>query len=601
MTRRQTMRATKQKYGVNRREFLGALGAGAIAPAILGFSPPARATSLEDALEKLLKGRHVIRSDRFGRLFPNLPGFATASPALEAALRELGKKGGMMDAKDPLEEGPIRLITEVGQTDPAVGDAPAVVHPNFSANNRNNPTHTAGTTFLGQFIDHDFTFDLTSRLFVPVDPEASPNTRTPALDLDSVYGGGPDRNPELYQDRRHHKDHDRKNHRKDHDRRHEHHISRKDEVGPRLKIGFGGKFEDLPRMASNTAIIGDPRNDENIMLAGIHAAIILFHNNVVDLLEKQNRRDSPDEIFRKARRIVTWHYQWIVVHEFLPLIIGPDRVKTLLANPKAAFPSPVPFMPVEFQGAAYRMGHSMVRPSYRANFNGDPGGNPDTGAPQFFGMIFDPAGEGQADPVDLRGTGTRAPRRFIGWQTFFDFEVDTALAATAKIVRPNKRLDTTISSALFLLPTATIAGFQPDQPTSLPQRNLLRQVTWSMPSGQAIAAAIGATSLTTGDLKDIGTLGSNLDTSTPLWFYILREADVQHQGLMLGDVGSNIVGRVFIGLLQLDRNSFLANEPNWTPTLPDRTGKVTGNFTMIDLLNFADVVDRGPGSPGGTE
>src|SRR5215475_14432108 len=135
MTRRQTMRATKQKYGVNRREFLGALGAGAIAPAILGFSPPARATSFEDALEKLLKGRHVIRSDRFGRLFPNLPPLAKASPALEPALRELGKKGGIMDAKDPLEgdpKRPILLITEVGQTDPD-----GTVHPNHSANNRN--------------------------------------------------------------------------------------------------------------------------------------------------------------------------------------------------------------------------------------------------------------------------------------------------------------------------------------------------------------------------------------------------------------------------------------------------------------------------------
>ena len=587
------MNYKQQKSGVNRREFLGALSAGAVAPAMLGFGPPARAASMEDALEKLLKGRHVIRSDRFGRLFPNLPPFATASPALETALRELGKKGGLMDAADPLEgdpKRPVLLITEVGQT-----DAAGVVHPDLSANNRNNPTHTAGTTFLGQFIDHDFTFDLTSRLGIPVAPEASPNTRTPALDLDSVYGGGPDQNPELYQRKNHNRHRDR-----DHDRSHEHHISRKDEVGPKLKIGFGGKFEDLPRMQSKTAILGDPRNDENIMLAGIHAAIIKFHNNVVDLLEKQNRRDSPDEIFRKARRIVTWHYQWIVVHEFLPLVIGPDRVKTLLANPKAAFPSPVPFMPVEFQGAAYRMGHSMVRPSYRANFNGDPGGSPDTGAPQFFGMIFDPAGEGQADPVDLRGTGTRAPRRFIGWQTFFDFEVGSSLAPAAKIVRPNKRLDTHLSSALFLLPPATIAGFQPDQPTSLPQRNLLRQVTWGLPSGQAIAAAIGATPLTTADLSDIKGLGQNLDASTPLWFYVLREADKQHDGLMLGDVGSNIVGRVFIGMLQLDRNSFLANEPNWTPFLPDRNGKVTGDFKMIDLLTFAEVVDRGPGSPGGT-
>ncbi len=320
---------------------------------------------------------------------------------------------------------------------------------------------------------------------------------------------------------------------------------------------------------------------------------------MVELLEKRDRRDDAEEIYRKARRIVTWHYQWIIVNEFLPQIIGPDRVKSLLANPKAVFPSPVPFMPVEFQGAAYRMGHSLVRPSYRANFNGDVGGKVATGAPQFFGMIFDPAGEGQADPVDLRGTGTRAPRRFIGWQTFFDFE-PTVVPAN-KIVRPNKRLETKISSALFLLPEATIAGFAKGQPVSLPQRNLLRHVTWGIPSGQAIAAAIGATPLTTGDLSDIQGLGAGLAASTPLWFYILREAQLQHDGLKLGDVGANIVGRVFIGMLQLDRNSFLANEPNWTPILPDRFGNVTGSFKMVDLLSFAGVVDRGPGSPQTTQ
>ena len=71
------------------------------------------------------------------------------------------------------------------------------------------------------------------------------------------------------------------------------------------------------------------------------------------------------------------------------------------------------YIPVEFQAAAYRYGRSIVPPSYRANLAGD---NDDP----FFGMVFDPDGEGQRDPVDLRG-GSRAPRRFIGWQTFFDF------------------------------------------------------------------------------------------------------------------------------------------------------------------------------------
>jgi hypothetical protein len=533
--------------GVTRRDFLGAIGAGAVAPALLAGGA-ARAGSLEQSLERALRGRHVIRPDRFGRLFPDLPPFAVASGGLEAALRELGKKGGLMDAKDDLAAGPVQLI----------------VDPAKSANNRDNPNSTAGVTFFGQFLDHDFTFDLNSRLGVPAVPQNSPNERTPALDLDSVYGGGPGRSPELYDGR---------------GRR----------TGPKLKIESGGLFEDLPRTANNVAIISDPRNDENMIISGLQAAMIKFHNNVVDLVAARNRRADADEIYRRARRLVTWHYQWIIVNEFLPAVIGRERVGRLLARRERVFPSQVPFIPVEFQGAAYRMGHSMVRPSYRANFNGIRGSDPAATGEPFFGMIFDPAGEGQADPVDLRGF-TRAPRRFIGWQTFFKFD--------AASFRPNKRLDTSISTALFNLPLPTIAGSEPN-PTSLPQRNLLRHVTWGIPSGQAIAAELGATALARKDLDDVQPLG--LADSTPLWFYILREAQLQHDGLQLGEVGANIVGRVFIGMLQLDRDSYLADEPRWRPTLPDRSGRVTGQFTIPDLLTFASVVDRGPGSPPPTE
>jgi hypothetical protein len=235
------------------------------------------------------------------------------------------------------------------------------------------------------------------------------------------------------------------------------------------------------------------------------------------------------------------------------------------------------------------MGHSMVRPSYRANFNGIRGADPNAPGAPFFGMIFDPAGEGQADPVDLRGF-TRAPRRFIGWQTFFRFDEES--------FRPNKRIDTTISTALFTLPVQTIAG-EETNPVSLPQRNLLRHVTWGIPSGQAIAEEIHAAPLTRSDLSDVQPLG--LADSTPLWFYVLREAQLQHDGLRLGDVGADIVGRVFIAMLALDRNSYLAENPRWRPTLPDRSGNVTGQFTIVDLLTFAGVVDRGPGSPGAAQ
>jgi hypothetical protein len=349
-------------------------------------------------------------------------------------------------------------------------------------------------------------------------------------------------------------------------------------VGAKLRIEHGGMFEDLPRTRANVAIIGDPRNDENMMISGFHAAMILFHNKVVDMVAERNRRDEPDELYRKARRIVTWHYQWIIVNEFLPAVIGENRVARLLASRERVFPSQVPFIPVEFQGAAYRMGHSMVRPSYRANLNGDVGGNPDTGAPAFFGMIFDPAGEGQADPVDLRGF-TRAPRRFIGWQTFFKLDEVN--------FRPNKLIDTNISTALFNLPIPTIAGAKPGDITSLPQRNLLRHVTWGIPSGQAIAREIGVAPLTGGDLE--GVPDPRLARSTPLWFYVLREAQLQHGGEHLGDVGANIVGRVFIGLLQLDRDSYLAQDPRWRPTLPS---KESGRFEITDLLTLAGVVDR---------
>ena len=151
---------------------------------------------------------------------------------------------------------------------------------------------------------------------------------------------------------------------------------------------------------------------------------------------------------------------------------------------------------MEFQGAAYRFGHSLVRPSYRANLAGD-------NTLPFFAFIFDPAGEGQAGSVDLRG-GARAPRRFIGWQTFFDFGGDQTTH-----VRPNKVIDTKISTPLFNLPLGAIPSG--DRPTALPQRNLLRHLTWSIPSGQSIARAMNIRPLSPEQLKRAG------DSSASTW------------------------------------------------------------------------------------
>jgi hypothetical protein len=521
---------------LSRRQFLGTLSVGAAASSVPGAFSPRTAHA-----QTTRPRRFVIREDRFGRMFPQLsPFFDDVNPRLLAAMREMGRPGGMMDARDALGRGPIELITD----------------PALNANNPNNAAHTAGTTFVGQFLDHDMTFDLTSRLGTPAEPTDSPNLRTPALDLDSVYGGGPLEDPELYVPV----------------------ASRSRERPTKLRIGHGGQFEDLARGRDGAAIIADPRNDENLMIAGLQAAFILFHNRLVDQLSR-DRRESSEDVFRRARQLTTWHYQWMIVHEFLPLFVGQAMVDDVLRNGRRYYRPEIGFMPVEFQGAAYRFGHTMVRPSYRANLKGDANGTP------FFGMIFDPAAEGQADPIDLRG-GARAARRFIGWQTFFDFGTMEADGITAA-VKPNKLIDTRISTPLFNLPLATIASGEP--PTSLPQRNLLRHVTWSLPSGQSIARLMRAPVLAGDDFPELRGFGLGLHESTPLWYYILREGAVIGRGTRLGPVGGRIVAEVFIGLLQLDNDSYLAANARWRPTLPARTGRVTGEFRMVDFLTFAGV------------
>jgi len=511
----------------SRRTFLTRLGIGAGAVAAGGGLGGTLASPVRGAPAR----SNFVATDaqHFGRIFPNLPAFAAPSPGVKKNLLAVGAKDGLLDARDALSAGPVALIT----------------NPVLSANNPDNPTHTAGTTFIGQFIDHDVTFDTKSTLGTPTDPLTAPNARTPVLDLDSLYGAGPIGSPALYDSS---------------DR-------------AKLSIESGGIFEDLPRMADGTAIVGDPRNDENMVIAGLHCAFILFHNRAVEAAYDAGA-SSWQDAFAEARRLTTWHYHWLVLHEFLPLFVGQEMVDDVLGNGRRYYTVGVGqgFMPVEFQGACYRFGHSMVRPSYRANLKGD-NGNP------FFGFIFDPAqNDAISDPDDLRG-GFRAPRRFIGWQTFFDFGVD---AGTGKAeVKRNKLIDTHISTPLFTLPLGAIASH--DQPTVLPQRNLLRQLTWSMPSGQSVANAIGVEPLSKQDLGELKPYG--LDKSTPLWLYTLEEAKVVEGGRHLGPVGGRIVAEVLIGLLQSDPGSYLVAEPGWQPTLQNPGS----GFRMKDFLTYAGV------------
>ena len=242
---------------ISRRELLRAIGTGAVA---LGM-PSALAVRAAHGAQQ--QRRFVIQEDRFGRISPQLPPFAAPSSKLEAALLEIGKPGGLLDAKDNLAAGPVALI----------------VDPALNVNNPNNDGHTAGATFVGQFMDHDMTFDLTSRLGLATDPAASPNSRTPALDLDVIYGGGPIADHEAAPER-----------------------------GTRTAPNplQGRERRSIRRLApqGNTAIIADPRNDENLMIAGLHAAF-LFHNKAVDLVTNNAVKLSSTESrpgSRRARR-----------------------------------------------------------------------------------------------------------------------------------------------------------------------------------------------------------------------------------------------------------------------------------------------------------
>lgn len=475
---------------------------------------------------------------KFSRMFPNLPPFAEDTPAVREALMAIGGTGGIMDPGDDPSD-PVSSVTDL----------------NLSARNPNspNPKMTAGMTFLGQFLDHDITFDQTSSLERQVDPEAITNFRTPMFELDSVYGAGPGAAPQLF------------------DQTVDFGTTTflTEPIAGSDAVSRGGVMrEDVPRNAQNVALIADPRNDENLIVNQLHLGFMKFHNRCVEYVKAEMPGLSPRAIFAQAQRLTRWHYQWIILNEFLPITVGREKLTKIRNGMLKAYRYSVhASMPVEFSVAAYRFGHSQVRPSYRANFGPNDAG-------QFFAFIFDANLDPTlADPDDLRG-GCRAPRRFVDWHTFFDFGDGR--------VRPNKRIDTKLSSVLFHLVRPGIQGL-PGDVFSLAQRNLLRHLTFGLPSGQAVARKFGAPVLSPGDLSDLAPFG--MDRSTPLWFYVLREAEVMRLGARLGPVGGRIVAEVFLGLLEADPMSFLNVDPHWTPVFGSG-----GEFRISHLLAEAGLV-----------
>lgn len=469
----------------------------------------------------------------FGRMFPSLPPLAVD----DASLQELAD--AMLDANP--------------------GDAAG-----------NNTKVPSGFTYLGQFVDHDITLDLTSFGDKEADPNAVENFRTPALDLDNVYGLGPDGSRQLYA--RNPGDADGKN------------PGPKLLIGKNINVALGGitgeHRNDLPRSPEGFALIGDHRNDENLLVAQTHLAMLKFHNKVCDLLVSQGK--PLNTIFTEARQIVTWHYQWMVLHDFVERITEKGIVAKILEQGRRFYRfKKTPFMPVEFSAAAYRLGHSMVREVYSHNRIFTPGGT----APASLQLLFSFTGLSGGIIGDLAPNPPTAPTPvsalpsnwIIDWRRFHEVLGSNPAGVP---LNPSRKLDPFVVPALHTLPGG--GG-------SLPFRNLKRGVLLGLPSGQDVAKAMKIKNpLSSAEIAK-GPDGAvakkhGLHEQTPLWYYILKEAEQRGNGEKLGPVGATLVAEVFVGLVHGDHQSYLwLKGKSWTPTLPSKT---PGDFTMADLLRF---------------
>jgi hypothetical protein len=449
-----------------------------------------------------------------------------------------------------------------------------------------DPTITAAYTYLGQFVDHDLTFDPTSRLREALTDEeldVLADFRTPRFDLDSLYGRGPNDQPYLY-----------------------------DPDGIRMLLGepmSGNPYDpdarQIPRGPNGRALIGDPRNDENRIVAQLHAIFLRFHNQVADYLAK---REQPGEkvSFEKVRQQVRWHYQWMLVTDYLPAVVNNDTYLSIFAdrhNPTPRLPGlrngRLRRMPVEFSAAAFRFGHSMIRPLYRLNTTVER-------RPIFFP---DDDGTHADDGADLGGFRPIPSDWAIDWQFFIDLGPGARPATTSPLYdpidrRPQKayKIDTSLASPLRDLPTRIASD-----PSILALRNLERGNTFRLPSGQAVANVLDEEVIPDKDLvigkatadtkpTHLTEIAGGFAGNAPLWAYILSEAQVtswKNAGrgarkndipIKLGSVGGRIVAEVFAALLHGDRTSYLHAAAPFTP-ITDFTRD--GEFGLAELINVA--------------
>ena len=376
----------------------------------------------------------------------------------------------------------------------------------------------AGQPFFGQYLAHDITADR-SPLRTHTDIASLRNIRSPRANLEALYGGGPVGSPYLF-----------------------------DQGDPaKLLLAVGGR--DLPRNQQGIALIGDPRNDVHAFMTGLQLAFIRAHNLLVDRLRGDGVAES--DLFEDARLALVWHYQWVILHDFLPTLVGPELTTSVLKHGRRFYrPQGEPFIPVEFADAAYRYGHSQIKADYQLQEGG------------------------RRFPVfpDLAGFGPLAPEHSVDWSLLFD-------VPKRPPAQRSKPIDGRLPASLIRLPESITGAVDIQAYRSLASRDLQRGQGTGLPSGEAMARAVGAKPLTRNELA----LGDWQD-ETPLWLYILREAAIQTDGDRLGEVGGRIVAEVLVGILSKDPESYLSNDPSWRPTLPSHQA---GSFKIRDLLILA--------------
>lgn len=436
-------------------------------------------------------------------------------------------------------------------------------------------------TYLGQFIDHDLTARTDRESAVstigrgepvtPRDPDEVVanlhNGRRPQLDLDSVFGDGPSlvggsqtTSQVLYAND--------------------------------LKMTVfqpSSTRRDVPRdPVTCVAIIADARNDENPNISALHCAFLLFYNKIYDA----QVAGTPACKHIRARQLTRWAYQYIVVQDYLARVCDLGVVIDTLANGPRYYGVSAghgqTFMPLEFSTAAFRFGHTMIRPEYRLRGGQSPIAVMDIIAPS----RPDAAGNPNATFFD---TGDATPHQ-LRPSAILDF---TFFAGSGPNVQKARKIDSNISAGLGSLPLGPRTG----DPIlgHLAKSNLVRGYSLSIPTAQACCEAMGVKPMTImqmGGAGESANVKNILETTalgqrTPLWYYILREAAVQQNGERLGELGSRIVCETIIGSLKSDPNSYLnANDLAVTPLGVDVGTAVIR--TLTDLLNHAGVGPVGP-------